>query len=423
MQLDSWWYPKGAKASWSDKASGEYEYSADKTLFPGDLPAFQASLALPLVTHARWIDQASPYRTQYKMSNNAVTDLAYWTAIAAYLAARGVTVYEQDWLNQNALPLTDNLVDEDAFMDNMASAMAAKGLTMQYCMALPRHFLQGTKYDNLYTMRVSVDRFSPPRWQNFLFASRLASALGEWPWVDTFMSGEEDNMVLATLSAGMVGVGDAIGSTSKANVSRAARTDGVIVKPDAPIVPLDATFVNGAKGVDTPDVAVTFTDFGGMRASYVWAFNTGNNLTATFTPASFGHGGRVLVFNWFAGTGRVVDAAAAYTEDLAPSAGASRNYYVVVPVGPSGIALVGDAGKYVSLGRKRVTALADDGTLRVSLAFANGEGPVTLRGYAPAQPTVTASSGAVGPVVWDAASKLFTVDVTQAKGAASVTFR
>jgi hypothetical protein len=155
----------------------------------------------------------------------------------------------------------------------------------------------------------------------------------------------------------------------------------------------------------------------------VWAFNAGASVSATFTPASFGHTGQVLVFNWFAGTAKVVDAAAPYAEDLASSATGSRSYYVVVPVGPSGIALVGDADKYVSLGKKRVTALADNGTLNVSLVFASGEGPVTLRGYAPARPTAMASTGTIGPVVWDATSKMFMVSVTQANGTATVTLK
>jgi hypothetical protein len=423
LQLDSWWYPKGAGDIWSDVGGGQYEYAADKTLFPMGLPAFQTQLGLPLITHARWIDPTSPYRTQYEMSNNVSIDPAYWTAIAAYLQAGGVTVYEQDWLNQNALPLTNNLADQDAFMDDMASAMAAKGLTMQYCMPLPRHYLQSTKYDNLITMRVSGDRLTRSQWRDFLYASRLASSLGVWPWVDTFMSSEEDHLLLATLSAGMVGVGDAIGAADKANIFKSIRSDGVIVKPDAPIVPLDSTFVHGAKGVDTPDIAATYSDFGaqgGPRASYVFAFNGGNNQAATFTPAALGLTGQVFVFNWFADAGKVVDAATAYTEDLGPSALGPRSYYVVVPVGPSGIALVGDAGKYASLGKKRVTQLVDTGTVSVSLAFAPGEGPVTLRGYAAAQPTATATAGTVGPVTWNATTKMFTVDVTQANGAATV---
>src|SRR5258708_39402903 len=110
------------------------------------------------------------------------------------------------------------------------------------------------------------------------------------------MSSEEDNRILATVSAGMVGVGDAIGAGNKANILRAIRSDGVIVKPDAPIVPIDSTFVNGAQGVDTPDVAATYTDFagpGGLHASYVWTFNAKTNVAATFTPAALGQSGQV----------------------------------------------------------------------------------------------------------------------------------
>ncbi len=80
-------------------------------------------------------------------------------------------------------------------MNNMASGMSSAGLTMQYCMALPRHFLQSSMYNNLTSIRVSGDRFSSARWDTFLYASELASALGIWPWSDVFMSSETDNML------------------------------------------------------------------------------------------------------------------------------------------------------------------------------------------------------------------------------------
>jgi hypothetical protein len=48
---------------------------------------------------------------------------------------------------------------------------------------------------------------------------------------------------------------------------------------------------------------------------------------------------------------------------------------------------------------------------------------VTLRGYAPSQPTATASAGTVGPVTWNVATKMFTVDVAQANGAAMVSLK
>jgi ubiquinol-cytochrome c reductase iron-sulfur subunit len=40
-----------------------------------------------------------------------------------------------------------------------------------------------------------------------------------------------------------------------------------------------------------------------------------------------------------------------------------RGYYIVAPVGPSGIAFLGDAGQFVSLGRKRIASLKDDGAV------------------------------------------------------------
>src|SRR5262249_61837380 len=61
---------------------------------------------------------------------------------------------------------------------------------------------------------------------------RLASALGEWPWTDVFTSSETSNLLLSTLSASIVGVGDALGQFDRTNLLRVVRADGVIVKPE-----------------------------------------------------------------------------------------------------------------------------------------------------------------------------------------------
>ena len=111
--------------------------------------------------------------------------------------------------------LGTTLTAGDAFTDGMARAAQEKGMSMQYCMALPRHFLQGARYGNLTTIRTSGDRFTRSKWDAFLYTSRLATALGIWPWADVFMSTETDNVLIATLSAGMVGNGDKIGAENK----------------------------------------------------------------------------------------------------------------------------------------------------------------------------------------------------------------
>ena len=185
LQLDSWWYPKGAANTWQgdsfNNRGGINLYQADSALFPKGLTGFQGQLGLPLITHCRWIDGASPYRSQYAMSANVIVDDAYWTNRMAYLSAAGVITFEHDWLDINALPLL-NLTDPPAFMNEMADSAAACGINMQYCMALPRHYLQGSLYDNLVTMRVSGDRFEIGKWNKLLYTSQLAGAVGCWPW-------------------------------------------------------------------------------------------------------------------------------------------------------------------------------------------------------------------------------------------------
>ena len=541
LQLDSWWYPKGPQADWTDNNDGEYFYQADATLFPNGLAAFQKQIGVPLVTHARWITASSPYRTEYQMSNNVVIDPAFWQKVMSYLRGCGVAVYEQDWLCSNAQPVF-NLTGPDAFFDNMAHTAAADGLAMQYCMALPRDYLQSTRYDNLTTIRVSDDRFEPSKWDAFLYDSQLAASLGVWPWSDVFMSSETNNLLLANLSAGPVGVGDALTHVNAANLLRVVRPDGVIVKPDVPIVPTDATYLADAAGTKPAMVAATHVyhasgllyayvfsyarqltapasahqaedatlsgaiaahdnaDYTGTgyadyqnpsgdyvqwtvdiasAGSYVLAFRYANGGTtnrplditvdntdagtlpfaptggwsswnlqtttialrsgsntiraaatgasgpnvdylditqgtpaqpsqaASFNPAELGISTQAYVYDYFAGTGRLVAAGAKV--DVAVANG---SYWIVAPVGSSGIAFLGDAGKFVAHGDKRVPHVADNGTLQLTVQFTPGEGPVTLHGYAPTPPTATATSGGIDSNTYDAKTNRFTLTVT-----------
>ncbi|HEX3875406.1 MAG TPA: hypothetical protein VHW24_00375, partial [Bryobacteraceae bacterium] len=417
VQLDSWFYPKGVNYDWSDGNDGIAQYVADSTLFPMGLASFQTNLGLPLMTHARWIDASSPYRQQYKVSGNVSTDPGYWSQVAAYLKGAGVAIYEQDWLSGPAL--TDfNLTDANSFLDNMAAAMAAQGLTMQYCMPTSRHILQSAKYPNLTTIRGSEDRFGPTRWTNFLFASRLIGAAGAWPFADNFLSSETSNLLLATLSAGPVGVGDPIGTLNKANLLRAARMDGVIVKPDASITPLDSSYLAHAQSIDTPMIAAASTSFGKWTAHYVFAYPEGTNRYVSFTPASLGITGESYVYDYFANTGSLVRPD---TPIEAVIDGDSK-YWVVTPAGISGMCLLGDTGQFVTLGRTRITSVIDDGAIHVSVAFAAGEASRDFEGFSAAAPRVAATDGSVMATAYDPSTHRFRLTVAPgADGSASVT--
>ena len=414
MQLDSWFYPKGSQARWEDATGGIYRYEAAPELFPGSLKDFQQSIGIPLVTHGRWIDRASPYRLQYNMSNDIVLDMGYWNNVADYLRASGVVTYEQDWLGAGAQAKM-TLSDRTDYVNNMSSADMQRKITIQYCMPLPYHYLQSSRLPNVTNIRTSDDRFSRPRWDQFLYGSRLAGALGLWPWSDVFMSSEPDNLLLSTLSAGPVGVGDKLGDVNAENLRRVARGDGVIVKPDAAIVPVDDVILGDAQGDSGPMVAYTHTDFEQSRALYVFAYQRGANSHVWFTPASLGLAGRVFVYSYFSGVGTLLDEGDTFRDILA-----DRAYYIVAPVGPSGIAFLGDAGHFVSLGRQRIPRLKDDGVVEAAVSFAPGETSRTLFGYSPAPPEVTVVTGSIGNIMYDEATRLFHIDVSPAPDASAV---
>ena len=388
LQLDSWFYPKGPNSDWTDHTDGISQYIAAPALFGSSLASFQQSVGVPLITHARWIDASSPYRQMYQMSGNVSTDPRYWSDIAQYLKSSGVAVYEQDWLSAQA-QTAFNLTDPDAFLDNMSGAMALQGIDIQYCMATPRHFLQTSRYSNLTSVRASGDRFDSSRWSSFLYTSRLAGALGVWPFADVFMSSETGNLILASLSAGPVGIGDRIGGVNAGNLLRAVRPDGVIVKPDVPVTPLDSSFQNDSQSAGAPMIASAYSDFGGLRTYYLFAYPQGSNTDARFTLSDFGAAGPVYLYDYMADTGRLVAGNGAVDAPIANG----FLYLIAAPVGPSGMAILGDTGQFVSMGKKRVASVTDDGVVRLTLLFAPGEGARTIQGYSPGIPHASAEHG------------------------------
>lgn len=418
MQLDSWWYkksiydvegrpvadhknPKLPPGSWN-RYGGLIEYRPDPFVFPDGVASFRSKLGLPLVTHNRWIDPRSPYHKLYEVKGFAAVGRRFWDDMADYLTRSGIVDYEQDWLNFIYSKTPSMAADPSVgsgFADNMAAAMAARGIDMQYCMAPPRFFLQGVKYRNLTTIRSSLDGFAPSRWRDFLYASQFAHALGIWPWSDVFKSRETGNMIVSVLSAGPVGTGDAIGRENMANILKAARPDGVIVKPDAPLVPLDSDYINEARHADVPMLAATYTQHGSLKTSYVFAFAPGKATARRFSidPVALGQKGPVVVYDPATGAAKKL----AVGETFAGTLGAGQYafaYYIVAPVNANGVALMGDAGKIAATGKARIERIeTTSATLSVTLAFAPGERSVTLIGHYDAPITADHGTLALDP--------------------------
>lgn len=425
MQLDSWWYQKTRNSVYGqqgadkkkpllpagkwNRSGGIFKLEADSVIFPKGLADFQHSLGLPLVTHSRWIDSSSPYHQQYKISGISATDPAFWEHVMLYLQQSGVKVYEQDWMNYIYRLNPDmhaNWQIGPAFTDGMAQAAEKHGIDLQYCMTLPRYYLQGLHYNNLTSIRPSGDRFMPKRWMNFVFTSQLAYSTGIWPWSDVFKSNEMGNMIVSVLSAGAVGTGDTLGTESKANILMACRPDAVLVKPDEPLLPLDENYVRLAHGEHLPIIAHTFTRHSNIITHYIFAFadDTTCYYDYQFSPAQIGMRNKLVLFNTGTGEAQLMNA----TDTLHSILPSERyDFFIAAPLLPCGIAFLGDAGKIAATGKQRIAEMsANQQAVQIKVAFSKGREAVILRGYATAKPNCSA-----GKMNWDESTHLFTISL------------
>jgi len=389
------------------------EYRAHPDLFPDGLASFQRSINLPLAVHSRWIDRASPYHDSYNISGVGAVDPAWWRDTVAYLKDSGVTCYEQDWLDEiylNSPEMASKVGVGDAFTDGMANATRGAGLSMQYCMGTPRFFLQGLKYPNLTTIRTSGDRFEPRKWANFLYVSRLAHDVGIWPWCDVFKSSETGNMIVSVLSAGPVGTGDELGKENKSNILKAVRPDGVIVKPDQPLLLSDRVYLDGAAKRQTPFIATTFTDHEAGRATYVFAFpRAKGNLGLKFSPKEFGWKSACCVHDFLGNRDELVGASEEISTVIAAEGYA---YFMIVPTSSSGISLLGDLDKFVPLGKQRIASVSPvPGGLKIKVMFASTESRVTVQGVSRSRPTIRAVTGYAELSAYQDSTRRFAIEV------------
>ena len=211
-----------------------------------------------------------------------------------------------------------------------------------------------------------------------------------------------------------MGVGDAIGEESAKDLAFASLPNGVLVKPDSSIAPTDATIIAEAEAIAQsapipPMVAYATSVHGSLAAAYVFAYKRSGAGSISFTPISVGVSSTCVITNYFSGAESIVPENALFSDTVT----AAGSFYIVTPIGPSGIAVIGDLGKFASMGSKRIATLIDNGaTVDVTMAFAPGEAPVTLSGYAQSEPTVSASNGSAALIAYNPATGQFQVSVT-----------
>jgi hypothetical protein len=293
----------------------------------------------------------------------------------------------------------------------MAKYAAANGISLQYCMASPRFFLQGSKYQNLTNIRTSVDRFEPARYQDFVYCTLFAQALHARSFSDVFFSGERNNLVAATLSAGPVGFGDDFAKLDRINIMRCARQDGVLIRPDLPLTPTDSTIYGDAENSKTPLVATAAVD-NGIRTTYVFCYvREHDSGLVQLTPKSLGCSGKSLIYNIETKEAVLADEGALIQKTLKQK---DWTAFAIAPVDESGIALIGDENKITGMGRARIASAAQiQKGVTAQIVFSVGENNISLTGYSASPISVQAANGNARVISYDSTSGIFHIEVSR----------
>jgi len=421
LDLDSWWYKKGCDQGWNEVSNGIYLWQAVSAVFPDGFYGAYKKIGVPFLAHHRWYQSpCSPIYSTYGLSGGIPLQYAAWKSIITPIADSGTMCFEQDWLNQNAL-VAQHIGDLDSAMGNTAKVCSQLNLTQQYCMELPMYFQQAAKYPTLTTIRSTNDGYQQAYWIDHIFTSRFAWSMGMFPWTDNFKStnGLTGCIISCVLSGGIFGPSDQIGAEVPANILPATRRDGALIKCDVPALPTEATYIAFAQSKAANPVTFSYTDHGNnFKTYYVWA--PGAAATSySFSPAAEGFpasANGMYAYNWFSKTGQFVAAGSSLTATCAAGTNAFH-YWVVAPVGASGIAFLGDLSKYISCGRQRITSLVHSATqVSATVDLEPQEATVTLSGYATTKPVAVCSNNAtLGAVTF--ANNFFSVVLTPAAGA------
>jgi hypothetical protein len=395
MQLDSWWYFKdGTAGLWPP--AGLVLWEPRPELFPDGLAAFQVALGLPLVLHNRWFNKENDYLDDFDFVFE--DQMALPTGQGVYdqfmedAVSWGAITYEQDWLVTQYWGLSWLRAEPgraETWMGNMDAAASGHGLSMQLCMEGAAHLMDSVDRASYVTVRTStdyhVDLSKEAYWPQFHIVNMVASSLGLVPFKDNFQSSElhgEAEALVSVLSAGMVGIGDGIGKVVPDIVMRVCRSDGLLLKPDVPAVPVDGMFVPHKR----PFIVSTRSkraDLG--TTTYVAAFHLARKhpertaMDRAFTLLSYGEqdvgdmfnfpdevtdwhldladvgvAGKAVAYDWVEGTATLVEGSMEIpqVEHLY-----GFRYLVLAPILPNGLAFVGEAGKYVTVADRRFSGV------------------------------------------------------------------
>ncbi len=420
VQLDSWWYPHEVARPFDTDESvvpptGMIRWEPRPDVLPEGIEMLRERLdRRPLVAHCRHLSSQSPYRDEFPMwvdgDRAHPQDRELYERLLDQAVAWGVEVFEHDWLIECFLGVRALRAPgrAAAWQEGIDAGLGSRNLHAQWCMASPADFAQTSRLHNVTSIRTSGDHgyMVGPEvlWAWFLHTNVMARALGLWPYKDVFRSApgsdtRELEALLAALSGGPVGIGDALGDADVGLIRRTCRADGVLVRPDVPVAAIDRAAFGAPVWSGELLVGSTHTRHAAGRWAYVVTCNVGADQRAERTRVSMTDLGddrpdtnRVAVFDWRNRRVDVLPADGAYDVVLEPR---DWDYRVVAPILAGGVALIGDPKLYACSGDTRIADVQvdDDGEgLTITVLGANevvtlvgwSQLPISARAWSPA---------------------------------------
>jgi len=246
-------------------------------------------------------------------------------------------------------------------------------------MTQPHMTLNSVKMQSVTSIRSTSDSNSffvegPKRWRWHLYASKMIQALGKYAFYDNRRSGKsyfsfknkysKFEMIWLGLSCGPIGFGDQLGKENMSLINKVIKSDGEIIKPDVPVVPLDACYiynpydVSSKKGVTVFSYSQISSNIQAYKVLYLLSFNMnpiGKKVTTTYALKETHHtkAGSYVVYDYFSMTLQVCN-----EQDLKTYSMKGRKiyYHIGAPI-VHGFAYIGDVSKHVCASSKLVEHL------------------------------------------------------------------
>jgi hypothetical protein len=393
-------------------------FEPQPALFPHGIQWLHAQLGKPLQCYILWLAPGGPYREQYpfvetdrtpgpwKTSPPTLGDvfysLDYWRYTAKKIASWGAISLQHDFISnyEGDAVMMANPDKMNTYFKSIAQALQEQGMTMHYCMQRTRNVLESTENPVMVSLQGSHDhhvKIRPPTreedrndafvWKHLLFASAFYGSVGIWPSRDNIQTVADPNafedLLLANLMGGSIELGHRIGEANWELLKKVYReADGLVLKPDRPIAPLDRCYLDGSA------VGYTESNISGKRWYYVLSLPPAGYL-AQFSPSDVGAAGVWAVFDWDRKTVSVREAGS----PINLLREAKHQYFVLAPILENGMAVIGDPDKFITMADQRIASVESSSkSVRVGV-ISSPEMNATVVGYAAQRPAGMETGG------------------------------